>query len=58
MVSDINIENSFRRKINGKQVMDGVGVLTWPDGSSYIGQFENDKMSGRGRMTQANGDVY
>lgn len=31
--------------------MDGFGILTWPDGSQYIGQFENDKMSGRGRMT-------
>ena len=38
--------------------MDGFGILTWPDGSQYIGQFENDKMSGRGRMTQPNGDVY
>jgi len=48
----------YRRKINGKLVMDGFGVLKWPEGSVYQGQFANDKMCGRGRMTQANGDVY
>ena len=38
--------------------MDGIGRLEWKNGSKYIGQFENDKMCGRGRMTQANGDIY
>ena len=38
--------------------MDGIGVLTFADGSQYTGQFQNGKQSGRGRMTQANGDIY
>jgi len=32
--------------VNGRMVKDGLGVMTWPDGSKYEGQFENDRMSG------------
>ena len=42
----------------GKLVRDGVGTMTWADGSVYKGQFKEDCMCGTGQMTQANGDVY
>jgi hypothetical protein len=43
---------------NNVLVKDGFGVLKWPDGSSYVGQFADDYMSGSGRMIQCTGDVY
>ena len=44
--------------MNGKLVKDGVGEMTWPDGSIYRGQFVQDQMEGTGQMVQASGDVY
>ena len=41
-----------------KKVKDGMGIMRWQDGSRYLGQFSDDKMEGKGRMTQANGSVY
>jgi hypothetical protein len=37
--------------VDKKMVKDGFGILTWADGSKYEGQFKNDKMAGKGRMT-------
>ena len=39
-------------------VKDGAGILTWPSGNKYLGQFVQDKMCGRGMMTWSNGDEY
>ena len=33
-------------------------TYTYPDGSIYVGQLENDCFSGQGSMTLANGDTY
>lgn len=30
--------------VDGKRVMDGLGVLEFPDGSVYRGQFDKDRM--------------
>ena len=51
--------NSFRRKIDGQNCLDGFGVLKSADGSTeYIGEFVKNKMEGRGRICHANGDIY
>jgi hypothetical protein len=40
-----NYLNSKRRIfVDGKRVMDGLGVLEFPDGSVYRGQFDKDRM--------------
>jgi hypothetical protein len=39
-------------------VKNGHGKYTWPDGSSYVGEYLDDKKHGKGTMTFANGDVY
>ncbi len=36
---------------NKRKIKDGVGIMVWQDGSRYIGQFIEDKMEGKGRMT-------
>jgi hypothetical protein len=37
---------------------DGLGVQVYPDGARYEGMFQDGLFHGRGKMTQANGDVY
>jgi hypothetical protein len=32
--------------------------MRWPDGSKYVGEFENGKMNGQGIKTWANGDKF
>ncbi len=34
------------------------GVMTWPDGCTYKGQWKDGKRNGQGRMTYASGNVY
>lgn len=36
----------------------GKGTFTFLDGSKYIGDFKDNKMEGKGRMTNANGVIY
>ncbi len=37
---------------------DGVGIMFWPDGTKYEGQFRNDKQHGKGRKIFSNGEFY
>ena len=37
---------------------DGIGVMIWPDGSRYDGQWKNDLPNGYGRLIHADGDIY
>jgi hypothetical protein len=37
---------------------DGLGVQLYPDGARFEGQFVDGLFQGKGKMTQANGDVY
>ena len=34
------------------------GILRWPNGDQYIGEFTNDKMDGEGRLVCTNGNTY
>ena len=45
-------------KANG-QIMECMakGKFTWLDGSVYIGDFENSKKHGKGKLIYANGSV-
>lgn len=42
--------------VNGKR--HGYGVMTWPDGSSYRGEFYNDEITGKGKYIYADGKIY
>lgn len=37
-----------------KAVMSGPGKLKWPDGKTYVGQFQNNQMHGYGKMEYPN----
>ena len=39
-------------------VKSGHGKYTWPDGSTYNGDYLDDHKHGKGTMTFANGDIY
>ena len=41
---------------NGKR--DGKGIMTWPDKSSFEGNFKEDEVSGFGKIVHSNGDIY
>ena len=41
-----------------KNKKDGVGILFWPDGTKYEGQFKEDAANGKGRKIYANGEFY
>lgn len=49
------LKNS-RLKKNG--LKDGVGIMFWPDGTKYEGQFTMDKQDGYGRKIFSNGEYY
>ncbi|CAK0860116.1 unnamed protein product [Prorocentrum cordatum] len=36
----------------------GHGVVTWPEGSKYSGQFERGKANGEGYLLRTDGSVY
>ena len=42
--------------VNG--IQNGIGKMTFPDGSEYEGEFTEGKRSNRGKLTTADGDVY
>ena len=44
--------------IKATNTKQGYGVLVWADGSRYEGQFKNDKINGRGKVTFSNGDKF
>lgn len=48
------------RKQDGSNecVKHGQGILVWPDGARYEGEFRNNKANGLGRFFHNNGDVY
>ena len=37
---------------------EGRGTITWPDGSMYVGQWQNDRKHGRGIQTEVDGSQY
>lgn len=37
---------------------EGLGKLTWPDESTYVGYWENDKAEGFGILKHADGDIF
>ena len=43
-------------KKNG--VRDGYGIITWPNGSAYIGYWSMNIFNGKGELRHANGDVF
>ena len=44
--------------LNEQCIWEGIGIIQFPDGSTYHGQTKNGQFNGKGRMTHANGDVY
>ena len=50
-------EGDWRLAEDRPEVPDGTGVMTWPDGRTYTGQFLNGEMDGRGKMTWPDGKV-
>ena len=38
--------------------MTGYGVMKWPDGKIYEGNFKNDLKNGFGKLTTVEGKVY
>ena len=36
----------------------GSGTYTWPDGSTYVGQFRNSRLHGQGTYSWPDGSVY
>jgi hypothetical protein len=38
--------------------MSGQGVLEWPDGKRYDGEYRDDKRAGRGVYTVVTGEAY
>lgn len=42
--------------VNGKKT--GEGVMTWPDGAKYLGQFKDDLQNGRAIYYFPNGIKY
>lgn len=47
----------FNRSVK-TNLKDGMGVQLYPDGGRYEGMFKDGYFHGRGKMSQANGDVY
>jgi hypothetical protein len=44
-------------KKDGK-TWEGLGLIIFPDGSTYQGMTKNQVFNGKGRMTHANNDIY
>lgn len=38
--------------------MDGKGILEWPDGKKYEGDFKDDKRHGTGEFRWKDGKIY
>jgi len=58
------IENTEKKTIYygewdiDKNIRHGRGVQIWPDGTKYIGYWENDKVCGKGKLFHSDGDIY
>jgi hypothetical protein len=39
-------------------IRNGVGKMTWPDGTEYDGDWKDDEQNGRGKITWPDGRVY
>ena len=46
----IILEGQYKRQSNGHMVREGKGVHTLPNGVTYDGQWQSDKMNGKGIM--------
>lgn len=53
----LNMTYIWGNRLKDKQ-RDGVGIMFWPDGTKYEGQFRHDKMCGKGRKIYSNGEYY
>ena len=49
-------EGQVTGRPNGKP--NGAGTMTWPDGNTYTGNWNNGVMSGQGKMIWSNGNIY
>lgn len=38
--------------------MSGFGIMKWPDGKIYEGEFMNDLKHGKGKLVTSDGKVY
>ena len=59
--STVNMEESKQTEritLNEQCVWEGIGIIQFPDGSTYQGMTKNAQFNGKGRMTHANGDIY
>ena len=55
------IKNSSRlmeQEQDKKEIKNGQGSMTWPDGSSYEGGFVNDMLDGHGILNWSDGTTY
>eukprot|EP01022_Parablepharisma_sp_SALTPOND_P012873 TRINITY_DN1674_c0_g1_i1.p3 TRINITY_DN1674_c0_g1~~TRINITY_DN1674_c0_g1_i1.p3 ORF type:complete len:401 (+),score=43.48 TRINITY_DN1674_c0_g1_i1:4847-6049(+) len=43
---------------NKAGLREGKGTQIWPDGSKYVGYWNNDMANGKGRLIHSDGDVY
>ena len=43
---------------SGKGKIEGKGLMTWPNGDRYEGNFDRGHMSGKGKFVGANGVSY
>ena len=43
--------------LNEQCIWEGIGIIQFPDGSTYHGMTKNGQFNGKGRMTHANGDA-
>lgn len=41
-----------------KDTREGIGRLTWPDGSTYVGYWKGDKAEGFGILKHSDGDIF
>ena len=44
--------------IKGTQIQQGRGFMQWADGSRYLGEFQNNKIHGKGKVVFSNEDWY
>ena len=56
----IKLENNavYRGQWTSTHKRQGKGTQTWSDGAYYEGYWENDKINGRGRLINSNGELY
>jgi hypothetical protein len=50
--------HSSNRLATNLNIKDGIGVMFWPDGTKYEGDFKEDQPHGYGRKIFANGEYY